>query len=133
VLASGDPGSGPGRESLEQFLAKLPELWRAGEARPTHRQTERRAHWWRTRKDPFDGVWAEILVWLQETPDTTAKSLLDRLHQQYPGRFARGQLRTLQRRIQEWRRVMARGLVYGSQDGNERDEQPILIGAEQAH
>jgi hypothetical protein len=133
ALASGDTGSGPGRESLEQFLAKLPELWRAGEARPTHRQTEDRAHWWRTRKDPFDGVWAEILVWLQENPDTTAKSLLDRLHQEYPGRFARGQLRTLQRRIQEWRRVMARGLVYGSQDGNERDEQPILIGAEQAH
>jgi hypothetical protein len=32
VLASGDRGGVPGRESLEQFLAKLPELWREGEA-----------------------------------------------------------------------------------------------------
>src|SRR5262245_23648524 len=38
ALGSGDLGSGPVRQSLEQFLAQLPELWRAGEARPTHRQ-----------------------------------------------------------------------------------------------
>jgi hypothetical protein len=28
---------GQERENLEQFLANLPELWRQGEARPTHR------------------------------------------------------------------------------------------------
>jgi len=28
ALSSGDPGHGPGRESLEAFLAKLPGLWR---------------------------------------------------------------------------------------------------------
>src|SRR5438132_11516775 len=38
ALGSGDLGKGPERESLEQFLAKLPELWRAGEALPTHPQ-----------------------------------------------------------------------------------------------
>src|SRR5262249_29235978 len=33
ALASADQESGPGRQSLEQFLAKLPELWREGEVR----------------------------------------------------------------------------------------------------
>ncbi|MHB1424101.1 MAG: hypothetical protein ACYC3I_13065 [Gemmataceae bacterium] len=38
ALSSGDFGSGPVREDLEQFMAKLPELWRQGEVRPTHRK-----------------------------------------------------------------------------------------------
>ena len=46
------------------------------------------------------------------------------------GRFPNGQLRTLQRRIKEWRRVMARGLVYGCLDGMEASEKPMLIGAD---
>jgi hypothetical protein len=87
ALGSGDLRSGSGRESLEQFLAKLPELWRAGEARPTHRQAESPPRSWRTRKDPFEGVWPEILLWLQDEPDATAKSLLARLHRDYPGRL----------------------------------------------
>lgn len=132
ALGSGDLRSGPERENLEQFLARLPELWREGEVRPTHRKAESQPRSWRTRQDPFESVWPEILLWLQENPDATGKSLLEQLHREYPGRFTPGQLRTLQRRLQEWRRVMARGLVYGCQDGNERDEQPILIGAEQA-
>jgi hypothetical protein len=130
ALASGELGSGPGRESLEQFLAKLPELWRKGEARPTHRRGDSSPRSWRTRKDPFDGVWPEILLWLQDHPEATAKSLLDRLHEEHPGRFPEGQLRTLQRRIREWRRVMARELVYACLDGKEARDRPVVIGAD---
>ena len=119
ALGSGAKDSGPGRESLEQFLAKLPDLWREGEARPTHRQGSSRIRYWRTHKDPFEGVWSEILKWLQESPETTAKMLFERLEQAYPGRFAAGQLRTLQRRIREWRRVMAREMVYAYMDNKE--------------
>jgi len=36
ALGSGDLSHGPERQSLEEFLAKLPELWREGEVRPTH-------------------------------------------------------------------------------------------------
>ena len=36
--------------------------------------------------------------------ERTATSLLVELQQQYPGRYSEGQLRTLQRRVQEWRR-----------------------------
>src|SRR5262249_52707240 len=89
ALASGELGNGPGRESLEQFLAKLPEMWRDGEARPTHRREAPRPRAWRTRRDPFEGVWPELLLWLQEEPEATAQSLLERLQQKYPGRSPR--------------------------------------------
>jgi hypothetical protein len=119
ALGAGEMESGPGRQSLEEFLAKLPELWRDGEARPTHRQGEPRPRPWRTREDPFAGVWPDILLWLQEEPEATAKSLLQRLNQKSPGRFPDGQLRTLQRRIRDWRRVLARELVYGCLPGDQ--------------
>jgi Integrase core domain len=131
ALDSGDLCHGPERQSLEEFLAKLPELWREGEVRPTHRNESSSPRAWRTRKDPFEEVWPEILVWLQHDPDSTAKTLMERLHQVYPGRFPDGQLRTLQRRIREWRHVMARSLVHGVQDGNGADEGPVVVGAEE--
>jgi hypothetical protein len=95
ALGAGEVSNGPGRESLEQFLAKLPELWRQGEARPTHRQGATRVRDWRTREDPFEGVWAEVLLWLQAEPQATARSLFERLQQAHPDRFHAGQLRTL--------------------------------------
>jgi len=103
---------GPGRESLEQFLTQLPRLWRDGEVRPTHRSKSSKPRHWRTHKDAFEGVWYEVLDWLQQEPDVTAKSLLKQLQYKYPGLFADGQLRTLQRRVKEWRKIMARELVY---------------------
>jgi hypothetical protein len=130
ALAAEGRGGGPGRESLEQFLAKLPELWREGEARPTHRQGAAPPHTWRTRKDPFEGVWSEVLLWLQEDPEATAKSLFERLERAYPGRFAEGQLRTLQRRIREWRRVMARELVYACVGQEGAGQGPVVIGSD---
>src|SRR5262249_7653843 len=69
ALSSGDPGHGPERESPEAFLAKLPGLWREGEARPTHRSETPSPRAWRTRKDPFEAAWPEILLWLQEDPE----------------------------------------------------------------
>lgn len=66
--------------------------------------TPRVPHTWRTRQDPFEEVWGEVEEWLAEEPERTAKSLLVELQEQYPGRFGNGQLRTLQRRVQEWRR-----------------------------
>jgi hypothetical protein len=130
ALGSEDRGGGPGRESLEQFLAKLPELWREGEVRPTHRQGAAQARTWRTRKDPFEGVWSEVLLWLQEDPEATAKFLFERLERAYPGRFPEGQLRTLQRRIRAWRRVMARELVYTCLGQEGAGQGPEVIGAD---
>lgn len=60
-------------------------------------------HTWRTRKDPFAEVWDEVRAKLEINPGLEAKTLFDDLQRRYPGRFADGQLRTLQRRVKAWR------------------------------
>ena len=67
-------------------------------------------------------VWCEILSWLQHKPDAAATELLDRLIRRHPERFSKSHLRTLQRRVQQWRRVMARELVYASGERSEEIE-----------
>ena len=56
ALASPEAPSAPARVSLEQFLSRLPSLWRLGEVRPTHSPRPKPLRAWRTRKDPFEGV-----------------------------------------------------------------------------
>lgn len=58
---------------------------------------------WRTRKDPFEDVWEGIKSMLEVNPGLEAKTLFADLQRRNPGRFADGQLRTLQRRIKVWR------------------------------
>jgi len=113
ALSTGVPSDGPDRGSLDHFLAGLPQLWRTGEARPTHRKNAPKARHWRTREDPPKKVWVDILLWLQKEPDSTAKALLERLSEKYPGEFSPKVLRTLHRRVREWRWTMARRLVFG--------------------
>jgi len=60
-------------------------------------------HDWRTRKDPFEDMWKEIRAKLEINPGLEAKTLFEDLQRRYPGEFADGQLRTLQRRIKVWR------------------------------
>ena len=66
--------------------------------------------------------WCEILDWLQQHPDAKAAELLDQLMARYPGRYSRRQLRTLQRRIRQWRIVVAKQLVYASAEQTEMNE-----------
>ena len=70
------------------------------DALPSETRTERT---WRTRADPFDEVWQEIREQIQANPGLEAKTLFEALQRQYPARFGDGQLRTLQRRIKNWR------------------------------
>src|SRR5579884_3649005 len=58
---------------------------------------------YRTRIDPFAAVEQELLAWLTARPERTAKELLTDLQRQYPGQYADGLLRTLQRRVKSWR------------------------------
>src|ERR1700738_1550838 len=58
---------------------------------------------WRTRPDPFDGVWEEIRHRIAAHPGLEAKTLFEAVQRERPGEFADGQLRTLQRRIKRWR------------------------------
>jgi hypothetical protein len=67
---------------------------------PSEMKAER---YWRTRQDGFAEVWPEIREQLRTNPGLEAKTLFAALQRQYPERFADGQLRTLQRRIKQWR------------------------------
>lgn len=60
-------------------------------------------HRWRTREDPFVEVWDEVKEKLELNGGLEAKTLFEDLQRRYPGRFADGQLRTLQRRVKAWR------------------------------
>ena len=60
-------------------------------------------HDWRTRKDPFEDAWDGIKGMLSINPGLEAKTIFEDLQRKHPGRFADGQLRTLQRRIKHWR------------------------------
>jgi hypothetical protein len=71
--------------------------------RPPSEARERRGY--RTRADPFEGVWNEIRPLLENEPDVEASALLDWLCGKYPERFRESHLRTLQRRIKGWRAV----------------------------
>lgn len=61
---------------------------------------------WRTRKDPFEGVWSsEVVPLLEHDKKGTlqAKTILEELKRRHPDEFDDGQLRTLQRRVRDWR------------------------------
>ena len=76
--------------------------------RATHRNKPGKTWHWRTHEAAFASVWTDLLLWLQHELDCTAKLLLHRLQEKYSGLFDMGQLRTLQRRVGEWRQSMAR-------------------------
>ena len=40
---------------------------------------------WRTRTDPFEGVWGEITQRLEVRPERTARSVLEELQARHPG------------------------------------------------
>jgi hypothetical protein len=60
-------------------------------------------HTWRTRPDPFAAVWPEVCELLEKNAGLQAKTIFQELQRRYPGRFAEGQLRTLQRQVRCWR------------------------------
>ena len=114
-LAAGEtPHVPPQRPAnLDGFLKSLATAWQGGEVRPTHRAAAKPRRDWRTRKDPFETAWASVSAWLDAEPDRTSKELFERLQALHPGVFPDRQLRTLQRRVKQWRRAAATRLVFG--------------------
>jgi hypothetical protein len=61
---------------------------------------------WRTRRDPFAEVFESEIVPLLAMDDRRlleARTLLGELERRHPGCFSKRHLRTLQRRLREWR------------------------------
>ena len=59
---------------------------------------------WRTREDPFIDIWdTQLAPLLEAEPSLTALTLWEWLDDNYPNRYPERLLRTLQRRVKEWR------------------------------
>lgn len=58
---------------------------------------------WRTRPDPFEKDWPIIAGMLVAAPELEAKTLMNWLCERHGDRYRMGQLRTLQRRVRDWR------------------------------
>lgn len=67
---------------------------------PSQRSSERN---WRTREDPFEEEWPLLRSMLLDAPGLEGKKLFDWICMQHPGKFEPGHVRTLQRRIKQWR------------------------------
>jgi len=81
---------------------KTTETLRKRKYRRTRKPRKPRTY--RTRKDPFEAVKDELHAWFLEEPDITGKALLHKLQNHYPGLYPDKLLRTLQRRLQVWRK-----------------------------
>jgi transposase len=105
------------------------------------RKGARPSRTYRTRPDPFAGVWAEVETMLEAAPGLEAKTILSRLCERPDSTFREGQLRTLQRKIKRWRaehgphkEVMFpqqhRPGEYGQSDFTSMNDLGITIGGE---
>src|SRR5438270_6744015 len=104
----------PTSPTLEQFLSGLRTAWKdGGEVRPTSvaKAKPKRS---RRRPDPFAAVTTELRGWFEAEPWHTSRELLERLQAECPGVYPDGRLRTLQRRLKEWRREAAHQMVFGT-------------------
>jgi hypothetical protein len=63
----------------------------------------KQARGYRTRIDPFEADWAEVKKKLEDAPELEAKTLFEWLNEREGAKYQEGQLRTLQRRISNWR------------------------------
>ena len=81
---------------ISERSARIIEKRSFAEAKPVHD--------WRTRPDPFESVWgAEIVPLLEQSPYLQARTILEMLQKDRAENYPDTMLRTLQRRVCEWR------------------------------
>ena len=91
-----------GAAAASGMSVRTVRTWQRGRL-PSEKKGKRR---WRTRPDPFAGVWAEEVEPLLRSDvegALKATTILEWLDERHPGRFSLSQLRTLQRRLRDWR------------------------------
>lgn len=96
---------GKSQETAAAIAGMSVRTARTWEAGPLPSQVERRRGW-RTRPDPFAEVWdtdVEPLLVADEHGRLEAKTLMEELIDRHPEQFSMSQLRTMQRRVRDWR------------------------------
>jgi len=84
-----------------------------------YREQERRKRvlgWRRTHKDPFEGEWEQILIWLQANPECSSGDIFRELQRRSPGRYRPLQIRTLQRGMRKIRAYLLETVEDGWQE-----------------
>ena len=103
-------------QKYKQHHLKLSQIAAAAKAGISERSARRiessdalpsqRDRAWRTRADPLGAVWdSEVVALLEADGALGAVTLLEELQRRYPGSYGTGILRTLQRRVRQWRAV----------------------------
>ncbi len=86
-----------GRTGMDEKTARK---YRDSEGLPSEQVKPRT---WRTRSDPFEEVWPEVLARLEAEPKLRSFALFGWLQDKYRGRFPDSQRRTFERRVRAWR------------------------------
>ena len=60
-------------------------------------------HTWRTRLDPLDKIWKEVVAMLRDAPELEAKTLFEYFLERPDSGLQEGHLRTFFRRVRHWR------------------------------
>ena len=97
LLAAGGSVAAAARKSgMDEKTARK---YRDANRLPSEQLTPRT---WRTRRDPFDDVWAEVQTRLEKEPKLRAFALFGWLQEKYANQFPDSQRRTFERRVRAW-------------------------------
>jgi hypothetical protein len=117
----------PTQPTLEEFLHGLRTAWQQGEVRPTA-QPKPKVPRGRRRPDPLVAVTEQLRQWFDAEPWRTSRELLERLQADVPDSYPEKLLRTLQRRVKQWRAEVARRLVFGPKVGSPDEHRDAAMG-----
>jgi hypothetical protein len=104
------------RKRMDEKITEQAAAAAAGMSQPTARKWRegplpsqtKKPRAWRTRKDPFGEVWDTDVVPLLKADtkrELTARTVLGELTEKHPGALGEEHLRSLQRRIRDWRAI----------------------------
>ena len=124
-----EPPNAPNQPTLQAFLSGLRTVWQEGEVRPTARPKDTQKRLTR-RPDPFASVTTQMKNWFDAEPWRTSREFFERLQAEQPNAYPAGQLRTLQRRMKDWRREAATKLVIGFPSPDTTNLVALDIGAD---
>jgi len=66
-------------------------------------EQQQKPHTWRTRPDPLEQIWQEVMVMLNQAPELEAKTLFEYFLVRPGSGLSESHLRTFQRRVRHWR------------------------------
>jgi len=98
------------QRSLNRFLSNLQLLWQESQPLPEPKQKRRYTP---RRRTLFTEHQEQIEQWLESEACMNAAEILRRLMALAPGSYHEGQLRSMERRVKEWRTARAERPLLG--------------------